>query len=62
MVLTLPYPGCVLGPRVSIVCESPILQMAFTHLAYLAGQLFVQPSIQPFPYLQMIQLRPNLLI
>ncbi len=46
MVLTLPYPGCVLGPRVGIACESPILQMAFTHLAYLAG-LTVCPTINP---------------
>jgi len=37
VLLTVPYPGCVLGPRLHIQCVSPVLQMAFMHLAYLAG-------------------------
>ncbi|UBF26435.1 LuxR C-terminal-related transcriptional regulator [Kovacikia minuta CCNUW1] len=37
VLLTLPYPGCMIGSRLGIACRSPILQMAFTHLAYLAG-------------------------
>ncbi len=37
VLLTVPYPGCVLGPRVQIQCRLSVLQMAFTHLAYLAG-------------------------
>ncbi|WP_347276070.1 GAF domain-containing protein [Leptolyngbya sp. FACHB-321] len=37
VLLTVPYPGCVLGSRVCIQCRLPVLQMAFTHLAYLAG-------------------------
>lgn len=37
VLLLLPYPGCVLGPRLRIQCSSPVLEMAFTHLAYLAG-------------------------
>ena len=37
VLLSIPYPGCVLGPRLSVQCSLPVLQMAFTHLAYLAG-------------------------
>jgi GAF domain-containing protein/DNA-binding CsgD family transcriptional regulator len=37
VLLVVPYPGCVLGARVCIQCRFPVLQMAFTHLAYLAG-------------------------
>lgn len=37
ILLTVPYPSCVLGPRLRIQCRSSVLQMAFTHLAYLAG-------------------------
>ncbi|XGV96873.1 MAG: GAF domain-containing protein [Leptolyngbya sp. BL-A-14] len=37
VLLTVPYPGCVLGPRLHVHCASPVLQLAFTHLAYLAG-------------------------
>ncbi len=37
VLLAVPYPGCVLGSRVCIQCRLPVLQMAFTHLAYLAG-------------------------
>lgn len=37
VLLSVPYPGCVLGPRLQIQCGLPVLQMAFTHLAYLAG-------------------------
>ncbi|MBW4691305.1 MAG: GAF domain-containing protein [Lyngbya sp. HA4199-MV5] len=37
VLLTVPYPGCVLGPRLHVQCGLPVLQMAFTHLAYLAG-------------------------
>jgi DNA-binding CsgD family transcriptional regulator len=44
VLLTLPYPGCTLGHRLGIACRSPILQMAFTHLAHLAG-LTVCPEV-----------------
>ena len=37
VMLAVPYPGCVLGSRVCIQCRLPVLQMAFMHLAYLAG-------------------------
>jgi len=37
VLLTVPYPHCGLGPRLRIHCRSSVLQMAFTHLAYLAG-------------------------
>ncbi|PSB32432.1 GAF domain-containing protein [Stenomitos frigidus] len=37
VLLSVPYPGCVLGPHVHIQCGLPVLQMAFTQLAYLAG-------------------------
>lgn len=37
VLLTIPYPGCLLGPRLRINCHLPVLQMAFTHLAHLAG-------------------------
>ncbi|MBW4470646.1 MAG: GAF domain-containing protein [Stenomitos rutilans HA7619-LM2] len=37
VLLAVPYPGCVLGPRLHVRCAYPVLQMAFTHLAYLAG-------------------------
>ena len=35
--LAIPYPSCSLGFRVRIQCQSPVLQMAFTQLAYSAG-------------------------
>ena len=37
ILLQVPYPSCALGPRLRISCSLPVLQMAFTHLAYLAG-------------------------
>ena len=37
VVLEVPYPSCLLGLPIQIQCRSPVLQMAFTHLAYLAG-------------------------
>lgn len=37
VLLKIPYPSCALGPRLRINCSLPVLQMAFTHLAYLAG-------------------------
>jgi DNA-binding CsgD family transcriptional regulator len=37
VVLEVPYPSCLLGLPIRIQCRSPVLQMAFTHLAYLAG-------------------------
>jgi DNA-binding CsgD family transcriptional regulator len=45
VLLSIPYPGCALGPRLHILCGLPVLQMAFTHLAYLAG-LTVCASIE----------------
>ena len=35
--LAIPYPSCSLGLRLRIQCQSPVLQMAFTQLAYSAG-------------------------
>jgi len=37
VVLEVPYPSCPLSLPIRIQCRSPVLQMAFTHLAYLAG-------------------------
>lgn len=37
VLLTIPYPSCAIGWRLRIRCRSSVLQMAFTHLAYLAG-------------------------
>jgi DNA-binding CsgD family transcriptional regulator len=37
VVLEVPYPSGRAGAAVQIQCRSPVLQMAFTHLAYLAG-------------------------
>lgn len=37
VVLQVPYPTCKLGPRLRIQCQTPVLQLAFTHLAALAG-------------------------
>jgi GAF domain-containing protein/DNA-binding CsgD family transcriptional regulator len=37
VLLTVPYPNCALGSRVRVDCRSSVLQLAFTHLAYLAG-------------------------
>ncbi|MBI4780383.1 MAG: GAF domain-containing protein [Oscillatoriophycideae cyanobacterium NC_groundwater_1537_Pr4_S-0.65um_50_18] len=37
VVLEVPYPSGRVGAAVQIQCRSPVLQMAFTHLAYLAG-------------------------
>ncbi len=48
VLLTVPYPNCALGSRVRIQCRSSVLQLAFTHLAYLAGlsvSTFSDPAI-----------------
>ncbi len=37
VLLNVPYPNCRLGSRLRIACRSSILQLAFTHLASLAG-------------------------
>jgi GAF domain-containing protein/DNA-binding CsgD family transcriptional regulator len=37
MVMTVPYPHCRVGTGVRIHCRLPLLQMAFTQLAYQAG-------------------------
>lgn len=37
VLLSLPYPACRLGPSVRVQCKQSVLQVAFTHLAYLAG-------------------------
>jgi DNA-binding CsgD family transcriptional regulator len=47
ILLTVPYPGCVLGPRLHIRCCLPVLQMAFTHLAYLAGLTICETADDP---------------
>jgi DNA-binding CsgD family transcriptional regulator len=33
----IPYPSCTWGGRLCIQCRQPVLQVAFTHLAFLAG-------------------------
>ena len=35
--LTIPYPSCTLAGRVYLACRQPVLQLAFTHLAQVAG-------------------------
>jgi DNA-binding CsgD family transcriptional regulator len=37
VVLEVPYPSCLINLPIQIQCRSPVLQMAFTHLAYLSG-------------------------
>ena len=37
VLIRLPYPRVMLGTRLSIQCRLPVLQLAFTHLAYTAG-------------------------
>lgn len=37
LVLQVPYPNCMLGSWIRIRCSLPVLQMAFTQLAYQAG-------------------------
>lgn len=44
VLLTLPYPACVVGPAIAIQCSAPALQAALTHLAYLAGLSVCEPS------------------
>ena len=35
--LMIPYPNCKLTQRIRIKCQSSVLRIAFTHIAYLAG-------------------------
>ena len=51
ILLTVPYPGCLLGPRLYIHCGLPVLQLAFTHLAYLAGLTVCATAEQATPLL-----------
>ncbi len=37
VLIRLPYPRVMLGTRLSIQCRLAVLQLAFTHLAYIAG-------------------------
>jgi DNA-binding CsgD family transcriptional regulator len=37
ILLKIPYPNPIPGDRLQIRCKSPVLQMAFTHLSFLAG-------------------------
>lgn len=37
ILLNLPYPSSTLGPRLRVQCRLPVLQLAFTHIAYAAG-------------------------
>jgi DNA-binding CsgD family transcriptional regulator len=37
ILIKIPYLSCTLGHRVRIQCRLPVLQMAFTHLSFLAG-------------------------
>ncbi|MDX2215862.1 MAG: LuxR C-terminal-related transcriptional regulator [Oculatellaceae cyanobacterium bins.114] len=37
VLLKLPYGSCPVGMGIRVQCRSPVLQLAFTHLAYLAG-------------------------
>jgi DNA-binding CsgD family transcriptional regulator len=48
VLLMVPYPHCMLSSRIRIQCRSSVLQLAFTHLAYLAGlsvSTFSDPAI-----------------
>ncbi|MGV0023982.1 response regulator transcription factor [Phormidesmis priestleyi] len=48
VLLIVPYPNCALDSRVRVHCRSSVLQLAFTHLAYLAGlsvSTFCDPAI-----------------
>jgi len=49
--LKLPYPSSTLGARLRIHCRLPVLQMAFTHLAYLAGLTVCNTTDQEIPLL-----------
>jgi DNA-binding CsgD family transcriptional regulator/GAF domain-containing protein len=51
VVLTVPYPVCILGARLRIQCRSPVLQMAFTQLAYSAGLTVDLSDNQSIPLL-----------
>lgn len=46
VLLKIPYPHQTLGPNLIVQCRQSVLQMAFTHLAYLAG-LTVSNSFIP---------------
>jgi DNA-binding CsgD family transcriptional regulator len=49
--LKLPYPSSTLGSRLRIHCRLPVLQMAFTHLAHLAGLTVCDTSDEEVPLL-----------
>lgn len=49
--LKLPYPSSTLGGRLRIQCHLPVLQMAFTHLAYMAGLIVCETTDEEIPLL-----------
>jgi DNA-binding CsgD family transcriptional regulator len=46
VVLKVPYPSCAIGLRLQVQCQAPVLQFAFTQLAYLAGMMVCE-AIDP---------------
>ncbi len=51
VLLKIPYPSCALGCRLRIRCSLPVLQMAFTHLSFLAGLTVCDPTDEEIPLL-----------
>ena len=51
VLLKIPYPSCTLGCRLQIRCSLPVLQMAFTHLSFLAGLTVCDPTDEEIPLL-----------
>ncbi len=51
VLLKLPYANCTLGCRLRIQCGLPVLQMAFTHLSYLAGLIVCNTADPEIPVL-----------
>ena len=51
IILKIPYPHCSLGERLRIQCRLPVLQMAFTHLSFLAGLMVCDTIDENIPLL-----------
>ena len=51
VVLKIPYPHCTLGGRLRIRCSLPVVQMAFTHLSFLAGLIVCDTMDEEVPLL-----------
>ncbi len=51
VLISIPYPSFAEGQRVRVQCRFPVLQMAFTHLAFLAGLTVCNASQRDVPLL-----------